>query len=104
MCIRDSLQIITDIPECEYWNFQLENYWMESLDYRHYPIHINDSSATLEDDNSIIITISHSPINIKNNLITEGRNNGAMLLRWIGSTNNPIPEVKIKKIKSIEIN
>ena len=100
----ECLQIITDIPECEYWNFQLENYWMESLDYRHYPIHINDSSASLEDDNSIIITISHSPINIKNNLITEGRNNGAMLLRWIGSTDNPIPEVKIKKIKSIEIN
>ena len=21
-------------PECEFWNFQLDNYWMESLDYR----------------------------------------------------------------------
>ena len=100
----ECMQITTEIPECEYWNFQLENYWMESLDYRHYPIHINDASATLEDDRSIIITVSHFPINVKNNLITEGRNNGAMLLRWIGSTTNPIPEVKIKKIESIETN
>jgi hypothetical protein len=37
------MEITTDIPDCEYWNFQLENYWMESLDYRHNPIHINES-------------------------------------------------------------
>ena len=48
--------------------------------------------------------MSHFKINIENNLITEGRNNGAMLLRWIDAKNNPIPEVKIKKIDSIEMN
>ena len=100
----ECMQISTDIPDCEYWNFQLENFWMESLDYRHYPIHINDSSAIVKKDKSITITVSHFPINIENNLITEGRNNGAMLLRWIDAKNNPIPEVKIKKIDSIEMN
>ena len=96
------MEITTDIPDCEYWNFQLENYWMESLDYRHYPIHINESSATFNNDGTLTINISHLPMNIKNNLITEGRNNGAMLLRWIGASSYPIPNVEIKKINSLE--
>jgi hypothetical protein len=96
------MEITTDIPDCEYWNFQLENYWMESLDYRHYPIHINESSATFNNDGTLTINISHLPMNIKNNLITEGRNNGAMLLRWVGASSYPIPNVEIKKINSLE--
>ena len=43
-----------------------------------------------------------TPIKLKNNLITEGRNNGAMLLRWIGATDHPIPTVEIKKLDSLQ--
>ena len=103
-CKDEYLEITTNIPDCEYWNFQLENYWMESLDYRHYPIHINKSSAILNSDNTLTINVSHHHINMKNNLITEGRNNGAMLLRWIGASTYPIPIVEIKKLDSLEVN
>ena len=98
------MEITTRVPDCEYWNFQLENYWMESLDYRHYPIHINDDSAVISDEKIIRIIVTHQPVNHPNNLITEGRNNGAMLLRWIGAKENVIPEVQIKKIESLETN
>ena len=103
-CKDEYLKITTNIPDCEYWNFQLENYWMESLDYRHYPIHINKSSAILNSDNTLTINVSHHHINMENNLITEGRNNGAMLLRWIGASTYPIPTVEIKKLDSLEVN
>ena len=103
-CKDEYLEITTNIPDCEYWNFQLENYWMESLDYRHYPIHINKSSAILNSDNTLTINVSHHHINMENNLITEGRSNGAMLLRWIGASTYPIPTVEIKKLDSLEVN
>ncbi len=28
-------------PECDFWNFQLANHWLESLDYRFHKIHVN---------------------------------------------------------------
>jgi hypothetical protein len=87
---NEYMEITTDIPDCEYWNFQLENYWIES-------------SAVLNLDKSITINVSHLPVNLKNNLITEGRNNGAMLLRWIGATTHPIPKVLIKTLDSMEM-
>ncbi|MCP4950418.1 MAG: hypothetical protein GY922_01020, partial [Proteobacteria bacterium] len=34
-----------EIPECQTWNFQLDNWWMESLDYRHHTIHVNKHTA-----------------------------------------------------------
>ena len=100
---NEFLEIESNIPSCEFWNFQLENYWMESLDYRHNPIHVNSSTAKLGSDLSVKIIVSHRRLNVPNNLITEGRNNGAMLLRWIGADNCPIPKVRVKLLKDLEV-
>ena len=45
-------------PECYYWNFQLDNYWMESLDYRYHRIHVNGHSAALNDDGSLTLVVA----------------------------------------------
>ena len=97
------LEIKSEIPSCHFWNFQLENYWMESLDYRHHKIHLNSSRVRLDADSSVKIIVSHRPLNVPNNLITEGRNNGAMLLRWIGADTCPIPEVEVKLLTELEV-
>jgi len=47
------------IPECESWNFQVSNYWMESLDYRYYPITYNDKSAVADADGKFTIVVAH---------------------------------------------
>lgn len=41
LLLRAAQVVEANPPPCKFWNFQLNNYWMESLDYRYFPIHVN---------------------------------------------------------------
>jgi len=47
-----ALRITSAIPDCEGWNFQINNIWMESLDYRYHNIHTNNGLAESNADGS----------------------------------------------------
>lgn len=86
-------------PKCRYWNFQLNNHWMESLDYRFHPIHINAFSANLEVDGSVKICVSHVDKGYKNWISTTGLNQGTMLWRWWYAEEFPEPKCTLMKLK-----
>lgn len=69
-------------PACEHWNFQLNNYWMESLDYRYHTIHTNKHLAALEPDGSLRIVIAHEDPGHPNWISTVGHECGTMCFRW----------------------
>ena len=91
------LLINTKIPKCDYWNFQLDNYWMESLDYRYHRISINSHSADLEPDGSLKIVVSASDPKVNNWIETAGHKQGTMLLRWVNAEEHPQPFTEIKR-------
>lgn len=99
MAQDEALQVRSPVPRCDYWNFQLTNPWMESLDYRHHRVHLNQASAVLEDDGDVNIHVSHTPIaGLRNNLVTMGHRQGVMLMRWVGADEHPVPElVRLKR-------
>jgi hypothetical protein len=80
---------IPRIPECRFWNLQVNNYWMESLDYRHHRISVNAHSARLNPDGSVVIAIAardpQRP-DWPNWLDTAGHGCGTLCLRWVGAT------------------
>ena len=55
----EALVIDATPPPCAHWNFQLNNYWMESLDYRYFPVSCNKHTAVYHDDGSVRIVVSH---------------------------------------------
>jgi hypothetical protein len=82
---EEALVIDFTPPDCELWNFQLNNHWMESLDYRYYQVWVNKTTAKYRDDGSIRIIVSHIDPEIKdaNWIDTVGHFFGTMLLRWV---------------------
>ena len=69
-------------PKCDTWNFQLNNYWMESLDYRYFNICLNSFTAVPEDDGSYRVIVSHLSPNHPNWIETAGHFEGTMCWRW----------------------
>jgi hypothetical protein len=82
--LADDEILIIDVmpPFCDTWNFQLNNYWMESLDYRYFTICINKASAHYEPDGSVVVTVAHKDPGKPNWINTCGHTEGTMLWRW----------------------
>ena len=78
----EALIIEVQRPACDTWNFQLNNYWMESLDYRYFPISINKHSATYGKDGSVKVIISHKDPGQPNWINTCDHTEGTMCWRW----------------------
>lgn len=94
-------------PECDSWNFQLNNYWMESLDYRYFHICINKSGAVYNPDGSVTVIVAHRDPGVPNWIETAGHAEGTMCWRWYRLLPGAVPVtpdcrvVKILEIKSI---
>ena len=88
------------IPQAGTWNFQLSNFWMESLDYLHHRIHLNRHTAQLERDGSLRIVVAHSDpgSDFPNWLNTCQHDQGGMLFRWI-ETEGDHPPVRTRVVK-----
>lgn len=78
---------IQGLPECQTWNLQLSNFWMESLEHRFFDISVNKFTARYEDDGSVKILIAHEDPGPghPNWLNTLGHSEGGMLGRIVGA-------------------
>ena len=97
----EALVINTKVPECAFWNFQLNNYWMESLEYRYQTIHVMKQTAKYNADGSITVVVAAKDPGTGNFIDTTGHKTGTMLLRWISAKDHPIPETKVVKLSSL---
>ena len=91
----EQLWIEVTPPACDYWNFQVNNHWMESLDYRFHRIALNHSEAKLETDGSLRLVLAQRDPGHPNWLETAGHRRGTMCLRWIGARQHPDPRTRV---------
>jgi hypothetical protein len=94
--------IETPVPECEVWNLQLDNYWMESLDYRYLRAHVNSHSAKYEPDGSLKVVIAARDPGTANFLDTAGHRSGTTLLRWTCAKSHPVPRCTVTNLAALE--
>lgn len=97
----EALVIDSEVPDCPYWNFQLANYWLESLDVQHRRVDINKHGARYNHDGSITLVIAARDAGVGNFIDTDHHDCGGMLLRWVGAKEHPAPRCRVVKIAEL---
>ncbi|MGV0793283.1 DUF1214 domain-containing protein [Mycolicibacterium sp. XJ1819] len=97
----EALVIRVTPPDCSYWNFELGNYWMNSVDYRYRLSSINSEQADYQEDGSVVIVVSHADPGILNWLDTAGHTVGFIPNRWVESRESPTPQTKVVKFEDL---
>ena len=88
--------IETRVPDAPYWNFQLSNWWMESLDWDK-KITVNKHTATLDGDRLTLVVAAEDP-GWGNWIDTTGHSSGTALLRWVGTEDHPLPTCRVVEL------
>jgi hypothetical protein len=97
----EALVIRATPPKCDYWNFQLNNYWLESLDYQHHDIDLNHTQAHYEPDGSFRLVVAHEDPGVPNWIQTAGHEHGTMGLRWVKATEYPKPDCQVVPLSEV---
>lgn len=95
--LADGEALVVEVtpPPCDYWNFQLANHWLESLDYRHWTVHVNAHTARLRPDGSVRVVVAHEDPGVENWLDTRGHRQGTMCWRWVRASAHPEPATRV---------
>jgi hypothetical protein len=86
--------IESEVPDAPYWNFQLDNWWMESMDWER-RITVNKHTARLDDDGRLVLVVADKDPGWGNWIDTSGHTNGTALLRWVGADRHPLPTCRV---------
>jgi hypothetical protein len=84
--------------ECPYWMFVLSNYWGESFDYRHHPIHTNNRLVTRRPDGGVRLVVAGRDPGLADAhwIDTAGHAEGVWQFRWYHLEGlPPCPPVRI---------
>lgn len=94
----EALVITATPPECRFWNFQIDNWWMESMDHVNRKVWVNGAQAKYEADGSVIIVCADRDPGYGNWLDLSGHRSGTGLWRWIEASEHPVPQCKVVKL------
>lgn len=89
------------IPRCESWNLQINNHWMESMDYRYRRAHVNKHTAAYRPDGGCAIVIAGRDPGRPNWLDTAGHAEGTLCFRWIGAEEIVDPTARVVRLAEL---
>ncbi len=94
----EALELKVMPPECRMWNFQIDNWWMESLDHVHQKIWVNNTQVTYEADGSVVLICADADPGYGNWIDIAGHREGTGLFRWIEAEHHPVPQVRVIRL------
>lgn len=96
----EALVIEGTVPEAPYWGVSLQNLWMQSLDYAHYQVELNDRQIETENGRYRIV-VSHRQPPAGNWLDTTGKREGLVSIRYQRSSGSEKPSLTLVKFDDL---
>lgn len=88
------------VPDAPYWSISLQNRWMQSLDYEHYPVTLNDKQIAVANGRYRVVVSNQKPPS-GNWLSTAGHRQGLLSIRYQRSTDSEKPTLKVVKLSKL---
>ena len=98
----EALEVELDPPPCAYWNLQVANHWLESLDYLDYCTNFNHATAEPEADGKVRIVIARSDPGVRNWIDTAGHSRGCISMRWIKAEHDSLASTRVLKLAELQ--
>tara|TARA_B110000503_G_scaffold22699_1_gene35282 strand:+ start:16825 stop:18027 length:1203 start_codon:yes stop_codon:yes gene_type:complete len=98
----EALVVEGAVPDAPYWSISLQNRWMQSLDYDHYPVALNDTAIATEGERYRVI-VSHRKPPSGNWLSTAGKREGLLSIRYQRAKKSEKPSLKVVKFKQLSV-
>jgi hypothetical protein len=89
-------------PRAAFWNFELNNYWLNSVDYRYRLSSVNSKQAALEPDGSVWVVVAREDPGVPNWLDTAGHPAGFVCQRWVDADRSPLPAARVVKLAELD--
>ncbi len=96
----EAMVIEAAVPDAPYWSVSLQNRWMQSMDYQHFPVSLNDQQIATGNSRYQII-LSHQKPPSGNWLSTAGSNEGLLSIRYQLSSGNEKPSLRVVKFDQL---
>jgi hypothetical protein len=97
----EALVVDLEPPRCEYWNLQVCNHWLESLDFMDYRTHYNQHTAQAGPEGSVRIVIARRDPGVPNWIDTAGHARGAIALRWVNADRDSQPRTRVARLSEL---
>lgn len=82
-------------PTCEYWNLQLCNHWLESLDHTRHVVSVNHHTAEKDASGGVRIVVASRDPGVPNWLDSAGHRRGCMIMRQVGTKTPDDPRCRV---------
>jgi hypothetical protein len=93
----EAIEVTFEAPECDNWQFQVGNWWVENLDnYADDQSWLNKRRAEVDPEGRVTLVMSLDAIPVANWVETFGRRSGIMGLRFVGA--HTVPNVTVRKV------
>lgn len=96
----EALVIEGAVPDARYWGISLQNRWMQSLDYEHYQVELNDQDITTKDGRYRVV-IAHKKPPSGNWIDTTGHQFGFLSIRYQQSKDSEQPSLEFVKFDDL---